>query len=151
MHGVSKITTGENIMLISFQGVQPRFLAGLLNALAEAGVVVDMISQTAPLGGKINVGFTASYACFDTALKAISASGLTKDASPLISGGYSKINLYGEEMVDSVGVAARALRALDEKNIEIAMITTSDLDISLLVRNEEEDVACSALATAYGL
>ena len=54
----------------------------------------------------------------------------------LVSGGYSKINLFGEEMVTSCGVAARALNALAMAGIEVLLITTSDLDISLLVRSE---------------
>ena len=78
---------------------------------------------------------------------------LDKDAkaSPLISVGYSKLNLFGEEMVTSCGVAARALNALAMAGIEVLLITTSDLDISLLVRSENEDAAYEALKKAYEL
>ena len=80
-------------------------------------------------------------------MKAISAANLDKDAkaSPLISVGYSKLNLFGEEMVTSCGVAARALNALAMADIEVLLITTSDLDISLLVRAENEDAAYDVL------
>ncbi len=151
MYGVSQINSDAEMMLISFTDADATFMTSLLNCLAEAGVVVDMISQTAPYGGKINFSFTAPYSYFDTALQAIGTSGLTKNISPMISGGYSKINLFGEEMVDSVGVAARALTALEEQAIEITMITTSDLDISLLVRSEDEDVAFNKLKETYHL
>lgn len=151
MYGVSKISTEENVMLISFSNVEARFMSDVLNCLAAGGVVVDMISQTAPYGSKIHFSFTAPYSFFDTALKAISASGLSKSVSPMISGGYSKINLFGEEMVDSVGVAAKALDALAGEQLEIAMITTSDLDISLLLRSEDMDIACAALKKVYAL
>mgnify|MGYP002422031695 CR=1 FL=1 len=67
----------------------------------------------------------------------------------LVSGGYSKINLFGEEMVTSCGVAARALAALAGANIEIVLITTSDLDISLLIRQQDEDAALEALHKAF--
>ena len=67
----------------------------------------------------------------------------------LVSGGYSKINLFGEEMVTSCGVAARALAALAGANIEIVLITTSDLDISLLIRQQDEDTALDALHKAF--
>ena len=84
-------------------------------------------------------------------MKAISAANLDKDAkaSPLISVGYSKLNLFGEEMVTSCGVAARALAALAGANIEIVLITTSDLDISLLIRQQDEDAALEALHKAF--
>mgnify|MGYP001783124615 FL=1 len=72
-------------------------------------------------------------------------------ASPLISVGYSKLNLFGEEMVTSCGVAARALNALAMAGIEVLLITTSDLDISLLVHAENEDAAYEALKKAYEL
>ena len=72
-------------------------------------------------------------------------------AAPLLSVGYSKLNLFGEEMVTSCGVAARALNALAAAGIEVLLITTSDLDISLLVRAENEDAAYEALKKAYEL
>ena len=85
--------------------------------------------------------------------RAISAANLDKDAkaSPLISVGYSKLNLFGEDMVTSCGVAARALNALAMAGIEVLLITTSDLDISLLVHAENEDAAYEALKKAYEL
>ena len=51
----------------------------------------------------------------------------------------------------SCGVAARALSALAAAGIEVHLITTSDLDISLLVRSENEDAAYDALRRAYEL
>ena len=54
-------------------------------------------------------------------------------------------------MVTSCGVAARALAALAEAGVEIALITTSDLDISLLVRQQDEDAALNALTAAFEL
>ncbi len=54
-------------------------------------------------------------------------------------------------MVTSCGVAARALRALRDAEIEVSLITTSDLDISLLVRAENEDRALRVLHEAFEL
>ena len=54
-------------------------------------------------------------------------------------------------MVTSCGVAARALNALAMADIEVLLITTSDLDISLLVRSENEDSAYDVLKKAFGL
>lgn len=151
MHGVSKATSTGNIMLVSISDVKPAVMAETLHILASEDVVVDMISQTPPAGQKIRFSFTASFDYFDKTIKALGAKKQDKSTLPMISGGYSKINLFGEEMVDSVGVAARALKALQEADIEVAMITTSDLDISILVRCEDEDITLELMNKTYSL
>ena len=151
MYGVSKITSEQNIMLTTFPGAQysAKSLAEHLDVFARAGIVLDMICQSAPRGEAVDFSFTTSYANFAAVMKALPEA--AKVHPPLISGGYSKINLFGEEMVTSCGVASRALSALAGENIEIALITTSDLDISLLIRQQDEDAALAALTKAFGL
>lgn len=151
MYGVSKISSEQDILLTTFPGAQysAQSLAEHLNVFAKAGIVVDMICQSAPRGDSVDFSFTTSYDNFVAVMKAIPAA--AKANPPLISGGYSKINLFGEEMVTSCGVAARALAALAEAGVEIALITTSDLDISLLVRQQDEDAALNALTAAFEL
>lgn len=151
MYGVSKITSEQNIMLTTFPGAQysAKSLAEHLDVFAKAGIVVDMICQSAPRGTAVDFSFTTSYDNFAAVMKAIPETG--KATPPLISGGYSKINLFGAEMVTSCGVAARALSALAAAEIEIALITTSDLDISLLIRQQDEDAALEALCKAFEL
>ena len=103
-------------MMISVQDAEFKgnTMARYLQIFADTGVVVDMISQSAPHGTSMDFSFTASSSDLPLVMKAISAANLDKDAkaSPLISVGYSKLNLFGEEMVTSCGVAARALNAL---------------------------------------
>lgn len=151
MYGVSKISSEQDILLTTFPGAQysAQSLAEHLNVFAKSGIVVDMICQSAPRGDSVDFSFTTSYDNFAAVMKAIPAA--AKANPPLISGGYSKINLFGEEMVTSCGVAARALAALAEAGVEIALITTSDLDISLLVRQQDEDAALNALTAAFEL
>jgi aspartate kinase len=128
-------------------------LARYLQIFADTGVVVDMISQSAPRGANLDFSFTAAAKDLPLVMKAVSAANLDSDAkaAPMISVGYSKLNLFGEDMVTSCGVAARALNALALAGIEVLMITTSDLDISLLVRAENEDAAYEALQKTYEL
>ena len=155
MYGVSKISIQPGVMMISVQDAafSAGSLARYLQIFADTGVVVDMISQSAPHGTRLDFSFTASSGDLPLVMKAISAAKLNPDAksAPLISVGYSKLNLFGEEMVASCGVAARALSALAAAGIEVHLITTSDLDISLLVRTENEDAAYEALCKAYAL
>lgn len=155
MYGVSKISIAPNLMMISVQDVdfKSSSLARYLQIFAGTGVVVDMISQSAPHGSTIDFSFTAAASDLPLVMKAISTANLNQEAkaSPLISVGYSKLNLFGEEMVTSCGVAARALSALSLAGIEVLLITTSDLDISLLVRSENEDAAYETLQKAFEL
>ena len=149
MYGVSKITSEQNIMLTTFPGAQysAQSLAEHLEVFAKAGIVVDMICQSAPRGTEVDFSFTTSYRNLAAVMAALPEA--AKAHPPLISGGYSKLNLFGEEMVTSCGVAARALRALAGAWVEIVLITTSDLDISLLVRQQDEDTALEALQKAF--
>ena len=141
MYGVSKITSEQDILLTTFPGAQysARSLADHL----------DMICQSAPRGAEVDFSFPTGYQNFAAVMAALPEA--ARAHPPLISGGYSKINLFGEEMVTSCGVAARALQALAEVGVEIALITTSDLDISLLVRQQDEDTALAALRSAFAL
>ena len=137
MNGVTRISSEQDVMMITFtEADTASALADALTAFAQKGVVVD-ISFTMP----------ASY--FESAMQTISEYRTGAGSAPLISSGYSKINLFGEEMVTSCGVAALALRTLRDAGIEVVLITTSDLDISLLVRRENEDSALNVLRQAF--
>lgn len=63
MYGVSKINSEQNIMLTTFPGAQysAQSLAEHLDVFAKAGIVVDMICQSAPRGAAVDFSFTTSY------------------------------------------------------------------------------------------
>ena len=146
MYGVSKINIEPSLMMISVQDVEFKgnSLARYLQIFADTGVVVDMISQSAPHGTTMDFSFTASASDLPLVMKAISAANLDKDAkaSPLISVGYSKLNLFGEEMVTSCGVAARALN--EAKEILAYELT------SMVHGKEEAEKAQAAARALFG-
>ncbi len=151
MNGVTRITSEQDIMMITFTAQAAASLSDVLTAFAEKGIVVDMICQNAPRAATFDFSFTLSANYFDTAMQTIGAYRAGAGSAPLISSGYSKINLFGAGTVSSCGVAALALRTLREAEIEISLITTSDLDISLLVRAENEDRALDVLRAAFAV
>lgn len=152
MNGVTRISSEQDVMMITFtEADTSSSLANALTAFAQKGVVVDMICQSAPRAATIDFSFTMPASYFEPAMQTIAEYRVRAGSAPLISSGYSKINLFGEEMVTSCGVAALALRALRDADIEVSLITTSDLDISLLVRAENEDSALAALRQAFAL
>ena len=69
MYGVSKISSEQNIMLTTFPGAQysAQSLAEHLDVFAKAGIVVDMICQSAPRGSAVDFSFTTSYDNFAAA------------------------------------------------------------------------------------
>lgn len=149
MHGVSRLTVTEDVMLISYSNIDTLFMVRVLQTLAAEGLVVDMISQTAPVGKRINFCFSASFGDFNAILKALGEKNMP--AAPMLSSGYTKINLFGESMHTQAGVASRGLQALVDAGVDIAMITTSDLDYSLLVHQQDADSAVSALKSVYSV
>lgn len=153
MYGVSKISSEQDIMLVTFPEINSNSgsAAEVLQYFADAGVVVDMISQTAPRAASVSFSFTCSNRYFSTVMKIIAAGHKNFPESPLISSGYTKVNLFGEEMVTSCGVCAKALSALAAHHIDVTLITTSDLDISLLLRQENEDIAVEMLKNIFVL
>ena len=144
MNGVTRISSEQDVMMITFtEADTASALADALTAFAQKGVVVDMICQSAPRAATIDFSFTMPASYFESAMQTIS------EYRTGAGSGYSKINLFGEEMVTSCGVAALALRTLRDAGIEVVLITTSDLDISLLVRGENEDSALNVLRQAF--
>ncbi len=152
MNGVTRITMQLDVMMIAFTDADLKTaLSRVLSDFAQRDVCVDMICQSAPRKSTIDFSLTTSSEYFDTALQVVAQYRSEGGKIPFISSGYCKINLFGEDMVTSSGVAARALCALQEVDVEVYLITTSDLDISLLIRAECSDIAMDALNTAFSL
>lgn len=152
MNGVTKITSQLDVMMIAFTDADSKTaLPRVLSAFAQRDVCVDMICQSAPRKSTIDFSLTTSSEYFETALQVLAQYRAETGKVPFISSGYCKINLFGEDMVTSSGVAARALCALQDADVEVYLITTSDLDISLLIRDACEDIAISALNAAFSL
>ncbi len=151
MYGVSKITSEQNVMLTTFPNLRynAENPAVQLQAIAQAGIVVDMICQSVPRGDCLDFSFTTSQENLAAIMQVLST--CNTENPPMISSGYVKINLYGADMVMCSGVAARVLETLAAHEIPIVLITTSDVDISLLLRAEDEDAALKALQNAFGL
>jgi len=154
MHGVSQIDIMEDVTVVTLNNM-PLGLgvaASVFARMGQSGVLIDMVSQTSPIGDRVNISFT----CPDKDLRSVLD--ITKQAreqhpnvTSLASGGNAKIQLYGDEMRGQPGVFARALSALSDAGIELQLITTSEVDISLLVSAPCLPGAKAALEKAFGL
>lgn len=154
MSNITKITYTNDITLISL-GALPgdsKAVSSVLTAFAEEGVNVDMISQTAPMGGVIRLSFTISDESLASALSVLGKiRAQHASVTPEILPGNCKIAFYDENMVHTPGVAAKVFSLLSDAGVEVMLITTSDVDISLLVPAHMLTDALGALSGAFGI
>ena len=154
MNGVSKISVTEDVCLISFNNI-PRDLSvtsQIMTEFAVQDINIDMISQSAPIGESANVSFTVQSEDLVRALTIIQRfREQHPSVRPIVSSGNCKVQLYGEEMRSMPGVAARAFSVVSSITNEIMLITTSEVDISILIAQHELSSVLDALKQHYGI
>jgi aspartate kinase len=132
---------------------QPGVAAAIFGPLADAGVNVDMIVQNVSEDGrKTDLTFTVSrselaraLAAIEKAASAIGYKDLTSDAA------VAKVSIIGIGMRAHPGVAQTMFRTLAEKGINIQVISTSEIKVSVLIAEEYVELAVRALHSAYEL
>jgi len=132
---------------------RPGVAAGLFGPLADANINVDMIVQNVSEdGSSTDITFTVARADLERAQK------LLEDKRDAIAyremrfdPKVAKISVIGVGMRSHAGVAARMFQALSEKGINIQVISTSEIKISVLIAADYTELAVRALHTAYGL
>ena len=131
---------------------KPGAAAEIFRELGEAGILVDMIVQNIGREGLANLTFTVSK---DDAAKAESL--LDKfcstfdGASAQLTGDIAKVSVIGTGMRSHSGVAAKFFRALADNDINVQLITTSEIKISVGIDLKDADKAANALHAAFGL
>ncbi len=131
---------------------KPGLAAKLFEPLAAAAINIDMIVQNvSPDGKNTDLTFTVSRDESTRALEVIGNLEEFQDASLLTADNVAKISVVGIGMVSHHGVASKMFATLAEKGINIQVISTSEIKISVLVDEEYAELAVRALHEAYGL
>jgi aspartate kinase len=132
---------------------KPGVSAAIFGPLADAGINVDMIVQNVSEDGSMtDLTFTVSNAELDKARSVIEGAKDEIGYQNLISDGdVSKISVIGVGMRSHTGVAQKMFRALADRSINIHVISTSEIKVSVLINSEYTELAVRALHTAYGL
>ncbi|MCR5484047.1 MAG: hypothetical protein K6F09_00485 [Clostridiales bacterium] len=131
-----KVSVTEDVTLISLNDSPANIdvIAGIFERIAEAGIDVDMISQTPPNGRHSSLSFTVSGEDFGGILEiAAKFREVNPDIKISVSSGNCKIAVFSDSMKGTPGVAAKVFKAAANANADIRMITTSEVDISMLV------------------
>ncbi len=151
---VSGAAMTRNEARITIQGVpdEPGSSCEIFKQLADRKITVDMIVQNIGQANRADISFTvpkeelkAATKAVDLAVRSVGASGFTKDDD------VSKISVVGLGMSQQTGVAQQMFRALAASGINIQMITTSEIKISVLVNRNEALAALRAVHQSFEL
>jgi aspartate kinase len=152
---VSGIAYSRDEAKITLVGVadRPGVAARIFGPLADSAVNVDMIVQNVSAeGNTTDLTFTVSKADLERARKVLEEARTELGYQRLLSdGNVVKVSVIGVGMRSHAGVAQRMFSTLAEKNINIQVITTSEIKVSVLIAEEYTELALRALHTAYGL
>ena len=152
---VSGIAYSRDEAKITLQSVmdQPGVAARIFGPLAESTINVDMIVQNASVEeGRTDLTFTVAKADLRGAVELLEASRAEIGFKRLLSDAdVVKISVIGVGMRSHAGVAQLMFKALSDKGINIQVISTSEIKISVLIAEEYTELALRALHTAYGL
>ena len=153
---ISGVAADTNDAKITVVGVpdQPGRAAAIFGALADAGINVDMIVQnvSAASTGRTDVTFTCPQGVAQKATKALEIKqGAIGFESLLVDDQIAKVSLVGAGMRSHPGVSATFFSALAEASINVEMISTSEIRISIVTRVDDAKRAVQALHTAFGL
>ena len=131
---------------------QPGIAFRIFSALAASKINVDIILQSVGREGTKDISFTVSTAHKDAAMQIAEAFCQTVGGKEVnFNDNVAKVSIVGAGMLSNPGVAATMFEALGENNINISMISTSEIKISVLIEKEQGKKAVNAIHDAFAL
>ena len=145
---IKGVAKDNNVTRVSVIGLNdtPGIAFKLFNKLAQHKVNVDIILQSVGRDGTKDITFTVpkdQTAQAEAAVNALKESMMFKDFS--IDDGVSKVSIVGAGMESNPGIAAKMFEALYDAGINIQMISTSEIKISVLIDEKYADTAVTAV------
>jgi aspartate kinase len=151
---ISGVAADDSEAKVTVENVpdRPGVAATIFRALADEGVNVDMIVQNVSHGARTDVSFTAPKQdlpiigpVVERVVKEVGAAGFVLDD------GIAKVSLVGAGMKTNPGVAAAMFQALSNEGVNIEMISTSSIRVSVVVRAADADRAVRAIHAKFSL
>jgi aspartate kinase len=149
---VAGVASDQNEAKLTVRGVpdHPGVAAQLFGPVAAAGIVVDMIIQNASADGTTDMTFTVPRADYDKALDLVQAIAREIGARDVLGDlDVAKISIVGVGMRTHAGIAARMFEVLAREGINIQMISTSEIKISVVVDAKYAELAVRALHDTF--
>ncbi|MNI22327.1 Aspartokinase [compost metagenome] len=151
---VSGIAYDKNVARISIVGVShvPGVLAKVFGSLADSKIDVDIIVQSGVQGGKADFSFTVALSDRERALKVLESIRSDVPYEEVTSeDDLVKISIVGAGMVSHPGVAAQMFEVISKQDVNIKMVSTSEIKVSCVIDSGKLNEVIKALHTAYGL
>lgn len=150
---VSGVAVDKNQTKVTITGIpdKPGSVAEIFEELGASGIGVDMIVQNIGRAGMANLTFTVAKDDASKAEKILQNTCSKMGAEVSLTGDIAKVSVVGIGMRSNSGVAATFFSALAQRNINVQLITTSEIKICVAINLEKADEAACALHTAFGL
>lgn len=151
---VSGVTYNKNEARITVVRIpdKPGIASRLFSPICNANINVDMIIQNSSADGYADLTFTVPKADFKKALKLVKNTAEEIKAQEVLADeNIAKVSIVGAGMVSHAGVASKMFTALAKENINILMISTSEIKISCVVDGKYGELAARVLHQAFGL
>jgi len=149
---VSGVAYDKDQAQVTLVGVidEPGVCASIFTPIAEQRILVDMIVQNPSKEGRTDITFTVGRADLEATLKLLE--GLKADIgykALLSDRNVAKVSVIGVGMRNHSGVAARAFRSMRDENINILMISTSEIKLSCLIEDKYTELAVRTLHQTF--
>lgn len=150
MSASTVISTVDNITLVTLQGFPANAdsIAQIFDAISGYNINIDMISMAPTHGAYTGLSFTISDNDLIDILSFISALKKKTEVNVIVSSVNHKISVYDPVMKNTPGIAAKVFNALKSTDADIRLITTSEVEISLLVTEADFDTVYGAIVKA---
>jgi aspartate kinase len=151
---VTGIATTSNVAKVTVRSVpdRPGIAAALFEPLAQAGISVDTIVQNTSVERATDISFTVSRTDLPKTLEYMQAVTTEVGAGGLVSDPtLASVSIVGSGMQNAPGYASRMFRILADGNINIDMITTSEIRISCVIREDQVAEAVRLLHRGFQL
>ena len=149
---VAGVASDQNEAKVTVRGVpdRPGLAAKLFGPVAAAGIVVDMIIQNASADGTTDMTFTVPRGDYDKALELLGEISREIGARDVLGDlNVVKVSIVGVGMRTHAGIAARMFEVLAQEGINIQMISTSEIKISVVVDAKYAELAVRSLHNAF--
>ena len=140
--GVAKDTDVAVITILNVPD-EPGTSFKIFGLLAQKNINVDIILQSTGRDGKKDISFTCAQGEAETALRVLKDSAHYTDVS--VDTTCAKVSIVGAGMQSHSGVASKMFEAMSNNNINIKMISTSEIKISCIIDRDDADKAVSAI------
>ncbi len=152
---ITKFWVRDDVVLITMKHLPSDIgiIASIFEAFSENDINIDLISQTPPdENSYTDIYFSIVEGDLNRTLEMVARyQKQKKDVQVDINPGHTKLTLYGELFRDTPGIAAKIFRALADADIEVKLITTSEVDVSVLISSEDVDKTVSKLTETFGV